>query len=272
MIDYWKNVLQHTYSSIRDRVWDLVIISVILVPGYVINYYRVGASAAILESISSIYSGVLPTIVVVGTIFLIRLLVVTPPKLHKLLENSLEALRAERNQIKDALTKVQTPQLQFDLCEEDKRYMRISHVQLDSHALDRYQGFLSVENPPSQVKSVDDVTIVLIDVIGGGEDLSQLKNVRLHFENQLPGQAVTIHPGEKKFVCVVNYNAQQGGGRTQLFISHDGADGQSSAALSLPPVHSYTAKIHVRAKDMALLSTTVNFGVDNRKLYIRQTK
>lgn len=271
MFTYWRRAVAHTYTSLRAFIIDLGISFIVWIVSYVINYYRIGRAGASNESASSAFSGFIPSAIALGSLFIVRLFIITPPKMDKSSHEREEILLFEKERLLSKLQDIQTPQLKVEIRQGDNRYIRATDVGI--HGVDTwmtYQGFISIENQPDQVKSVHDVVAVLTGIISsGGEDLRKLSNVRLRLEDQLPVMPITIDPGEMKFAHIVQYNATQG---EQLFMSHNGTDGQSVGAVTLASEHTYTAKIHVRARDMPLLQTNVSFGVNNGRLFLEQVE
>lgn len=267
-IEYWFRAIRHTYASMRDLLVDLVLAVAAWIVSDVVNYYRAGREAASEASISSAFSGIIPAGLVLVGLFFFRLFLLTPPRLEKLSREGEAVLSSKLASLEKQLLDVRTPQLLLELRQGDNRYLRI--VQELGLRRAEQSGHISIENPPGQARSVEDVTVVFSDVIGS-KDLMDFRNVRLRIEDQYPSPAITIHPGQKKFVRVISYGEVEGKG-PMLMLSHGGMDGKSGGVVHFKPENHYTIKIHVNAKDMVLLSTLVTFGVDNGSLYIRQVQ
>ena len=256
MIEYWKNAAEHTYTSFRGALIDFTI-ALMAVP---VSY---GISLAGHEeafSRSSLY-GIAAVLAVLIILFIVRLFLLTPPKLDAFSREREETLRREVLDLGRRLDELQIPRLQFVVRQGDNRYIRRTETV--------QRGYVSVTNPPNQVRSVEDVTVVLSAIIGGGQNLRHLSDVWLRIDDRYPALPITIHPGQTKFIPIVSYNVPEGGDPV-LTVPHGGTDGHSGMMVPIPQGSHYTAKIHINARDMPLLSTTVRFEVKDGELVLEQ--
>ncbi len=252
----------------RDLLIDLVLSVVAWGVSDVVNYYRAGREAASEASISAAFSGIIPAGLVFVGLFFFRLFLLTPPRLDTVSHEAQAALSNEAASLRRQLLDAQTPQVKLEFRQGDNRYIK-NYEEADSPTK-KEAGYISIENPSGKARSVEDVTVVLGGAIGS-KDLHDLGNVRLRIEDQYPSPAISIHPGQKRFVRVVSTSVSEGSDPTLVF-SHGGVDGKSGGVVRLSAQHCYTVKIHVNGKDMPLLSSLITFGIENGSLYIHKSE
>ena len=268
-ISYAWLLVANAYGSLREVFYDLLMSGAVWVVADTVNYYHQGRVVASAKSSDSAWSELIPSAIVLAALFIIRLLVIAPFRMHQAQEEKARTILTEKEALQSELQEARTPQLQFAIREGDRRYIRVNEPETPVGPRTS-SAYFSIENLPGQTQSVEEVVVVLKDILGQAYGPTSIRDVKMLFEGQLDWRPITIHPGERKFVRVVSC-ASRPGRETEMAFSHFGIDGKTGQTIRLSTnLPHYTIKIHVTARNTPLLSRNLRFGHRNGIVFLEE--